>query len=265
MTIAVQQITAIIVDDEPLARRIILRYLGNDPEIKVIEQCGGGLSALELVHQLQPDLLFLDVQMPGMNGFEMLQSLEGDKLPFVIFVTAYDEFAIQAFEVHALDYLLKPFDEERFKKALQHAKSRIRLLYQSQFMEHVSALLSEFRDTARRNTENVYPARIEIRSAGHVCYVDVQDVDWIEAADNYVVFHTPSGSHLMRESMSRIQTLVNPEKFIRVHRSAIINLDRVSELKSTTFGSRVVVLENGREVRVSRSQKLKLEELLKTR
>ncbi|MCI0417215.1 response regulator [bacterium] len=264
MTTAVQQITAIIVDDEPLARRIILRYLGNDPEIKVIEQCGGGLPALDLVHQLQPDLLFLDVQMPGMNGFEMLQSLDTDKVPFIIFVTAYDEFAIQAFEVHALDYLLKPFDEERFKKALQHAKSRIRLLYQSQFMEQVSALLSEYRDKERRRTA-VYPARLEIRSAGHISYVEVQDVDWIEAADNYVVFHTPSGSHLMRESMNRIQTQMDPGKFIRVHRCAIINLDRVRELKTTRFGARIVVLQNGREVRASRSQKLKLEESLKTK
>ena len=266
MTTATQLIRAIIVDDEPLARRIILRYLENDSEVTVIEQSSGGLQALDLVREMRPDLLFLDIQMPGINGFELLRSTDPDNIPFVIFVTAYDEYAIQAFEVHALDYLLKPFDEERLNKALDHAKTQIRLRHQSLFVQQLTALLSEYQDAAgrKRKQECLYPERLEIRSSGHVGYVEVKEIKWIEAADNYVVLHASSGSNLMRESLSRLETELDPKNFIRVHRSAIVNLKRVRELKSTGFGGRIVVLHDGTEVRVSRIQKLKLEQSLKT-
>jgi two-component system, LytTR family, response regulator len=256
---------AIIVDDEPLACRILRRYLQDDTDIEVVQQCNNGVEALDAINKFHPDLVFLDVQIPRMNGFEVLASLKQDELPFVIFVTAYDEYALQAFEFHALDYLLKPLDHDRFKKAVKHAKEQIRQHHENRLFHHVTALLSQYRAVAGQTgeLEQPYTTRLEIRSTGHVNFVEVQDIDWIEAADNYVVLHTSAGSHLMRESMSRLETALDPNQFVRVHRSRIVNLTRIRELKSKGFGDRVVVLQDGTEIRVSRVQKEKLEAALK--
>jgi two-component system, LytTR family, response regulator len=259
------RLKAIIVDDEPLACRILRRYLQDDPEIEVVQQCNNGADALEAIHKFHPDLIFLDVQIPRMNGFEVLASLNQDELPFVIFVTAYDDYALQAFEFHALDYLLKPLDQERFKRAVRHAKEQIRQHHENRLFHHVSALLSQYQaGTAQeKNPDQPYLTRLEIRSTGHVNFVDVEDIDWIEAADNYVVLHTSGSSHLMRESMSRLETTLDPNQFVRIHRSRIVNLSRIRELKSRGFGDRIVVLQDGTEIRVSRVQKEKLENALK--
>jgi two-component system, LytTR family, response regulator len=257
---------AIIVDDEPLACRILRRYLQDDTDIEVIQQCTNGLDALEAIQKFRPDLVFLDVQIPGMSGFEVLAALAPEDLPFVIFVTAYDEYALQAFEFHALDYLLKPLDQERFKKAVKHAKEQIRQHQENRLLHHVTALLSQFRPPASkiRQPDQPYASRLEIRSTGHVNFVDVEEIDWIEAADNYVVLHTSAGSHLMRESMSRLESTLDPNFFVRIHRSRIVNLSRIRELKSRGFGDRIVVLQDGTELRVSRIHKEKLETMLKT-
>ena len=257
---------AMIVDDEPLASRIVRRFLEEEGDIEIVEECSNGQEALEAIKRLRPDLLFLDVQIPVVNGLEVLASLEPDEMPYVIFVTAYDEYALQAFEYHAVDYLLKPLDPERFKKAVRHVKEQIRQHQESKFFHQVTALLSQYRAEAivEQAAEESYPSRLEIRSPGNVTFVDVGEIDWIEAADNYVVLHTTSGSYLMRESMSRLETMLDPQKFIRVHRSGIVNLSRVRELRTRRFGDRVVVLQDGTEVRVSRVQKDRLEQVLKS-
>lgn len=264
-SIQLPPLKAVIVDDEPLASRIVRRYLEEEQDVEVVEQCNNGAEAVEVIKRLRPDLLFLDVQIPVVNGFEVLASLEPDEMPFVIFVTAYDEYALQAFEFHAVDYLLKPLDQERFKKAVRHAKDQIRQHQESRFFHQVTTLLSQYRTLPglENQPEPVYPSRLEIRSPGNVTFVEVGEIDWIEAADNYVVLHTSSGDYLMRESMSHLETILDPQNFIRVHRSGIVNLNRVRELKNRGFGDRIVVLQNGTEVRVSRVQKDKLEKALK--
>ncbi len=261
----VPSLKAIIIDDEPLACRIVRRYLQDESDIEIVQQCTNGAQALEAIHQFDPDLLFLDVQMPVMNGFELLASLRSKKIPFVIFVTAYDEYTLQAFECHALDYLLKPFDQERFKKAVKHAKEQIRLHQESRFFHQVTALLSQHRNAVvqENGMEQPYPSRLEIRSSKHVGFVDVHEIDWIEASDNYVVLHTSSGPNLLRESISRLERRLDPQKFIRIHRSTIVNLMRIREIKSRGFGDRIVVLQDGTEVRVSRIHKKRLDESLK--
>jgi two-component system LytT family response regulator len=264
-SIQLPPLKAVIVDDEPLASRIVRRYLEEEQDVEVVEQCNNGAEAVEVIKRLRPDLLFLDVQIPVVNGFEVLASLEPDEMPFVIFVTAYDEYALQAFEFHAVDYLLKPLDQERFKKAVRHAKDQIRQHQESRFFHQVTTLLSQYRTLPglENQPEPAYPSRLEIRSPGNVTFVEVDEIDWIEAADNYVVLHTSSGDYLMRESMSHLETILDPQNFIRVHRSGIVNLNRVRELKNRGFGDRIVVLQNGTEVRVSRVQKEKLEKALK--
>ena len=256
---------AIIIDDEPLACRILRRYLQDDIEIEVVQQCTNGVDALDAIQRFQPDLVFLDVQIPRMNGFEVLAALNPEEMPFVIFVTAYDDYALQAFEFHALDYLLKPLDQERFKKAVKHAKEQIRQHHENRLFHHVTRLLSQYRSGTGKGTEpnQPYTSRLEIRSTGHVSFVNVDEIDWIEAADNYVVLHTSAGSHLMRESMSRLETQLDPNQFVRIHRSRIVNLTRVREMKSKGFGDRIVVLLDGTEIRVSRVHKEKLETALK--
>ena len=259
---------AIIVDDEPLACRILRRYLQDDSDIEVVQQCTNGVDALDAIHKFRPDLIFLDVQIPRMNGFEVLAALNPEEMPFVIFVTAYDDYALQAFEFHALDYLLKPLDQERFKKAVKHAKEQIRQHQENRLFHHVTALLSQYRagtgtGNDQKEQNQSYASRLEIRSTGHVNFVNVDEIDWIEAADNYVVLHTSAGSHLMRESMSRLETQLDPNQFVRIHRSRIVNLSRIRELKSKGFGDRIVVLQDGTEIRVSRVHKEKLESALK--
>ena len=265
-SIQLPPLRAMIVDDEPLASRIVRRYLDEEGDIEVVEQCSNGEEALEAIKRLRPDLLFLDVQIPLVNGFELLASLEPEEMPFIIFVTAYDEYALQAFEYHAVDYLLKPLDPERFRRAVKHAKEQIRQHQESRFFHQVTALLSQYRTLpgSEQAQEQQYASRLEIRSPGNVTFVEVADIDWIEAADNYVVLNTSSGSYLMRESMNRLETMLDPHTFVRVHRSGIVNLNRVRELKTRRFGDRIVVLQNGTEVRVSRVHKEKLEKALKS-
>ena len=266
MSLQSQPLKAIVIDDEPLAARLIDRYLRDDSDIEVLQHCGNGVQALHAIRELHPDLLFLDVQMPGMNGFQMLRSLSDHEIPFVIFITAHDEYAIQAFEVHALDYLLKPFDEERFKKAVKHAKSQIRLHQEQGFIREIGALLERYKEPSIPDVQSgKYQNRLEIRSTGQIQFIPVDQIHWIEASDNYVVLHTANAKHLLRESMSQLETKLDPARFLRVHRSAIIQLSRVRELATRRFGDRVVILQDGTEVRVSRVQKIKLQKLLTQR
>ena len=268
-------IRALIVDDEPLAREGLRVLLGRDDEVEVVGECSSGTAAAESIAELEPDLLFLDVQMPEMNGFEALRAAEVDPLPFVIFVTAYDEYAIRAFEVHAVDYLLKPYDDERFFDALERAKTELRHRRDSEFAERVAELLESRRggtaaaidsrsgaDEEEEEEDDEYLERLVVKKAGRVYFVDVEDIDWIEAADYYVRLHVGDKSHLLRTTMKEMEASLDPDQFFRIHRSSIVRLDFVRELQPYFHGEYVVVLEDGTKLSLSRSRRKKMEHWL---
>jgi two-component system LytT family response regulator len=234
------RIRTLIVDDEPLARSNLSVLLRRDPGIEIVGECGSGAEAIGEIRISRPDLLFLDVQMPECDGFDVLELLGNDLPSAVVFVTAYDQYALRAFEAGALDYLLKPFDNARFERALARAKQNISL----------------GRDRIRR------PERIAVKSAGEVCFVKISEIDWIEAADYYACLHVGSKSHLLRRSMLELEEDLDPNLFCRVHRSTIVNLERVRGLKVAADGEYEVSLENGASVRLSRRYRKQLQERL---
>lgn len=228
----VQRIRALIVDDEPLARSNLKVLLLQDTDIKSIAECGTGVEAIAEIRSARPDLVFLDVQMPEAGGFDVLAKLKGeDFLPVIVFVTAYDEYALRAFDAGALDYLLKPFDDARFALAMQRAKQRI---------------------NARAAAQRLQIPRLTVRSAGQVVYVPIPDIDWIEAADYYVCLHVGAKSHLLRQSMAELEHELDSNIFCRIHRSAIVNLRRVRALEVDNAGEYQVLLESGKKLRLSR-------------
>ena len=255
------RIRTLVVDDEPLAREGLRIMLAQDADVEVVGECSSGRDAVGAVRRLRPDLLFLDVQMPELNGFDVLASLQAGgetDLPAVIFVTAYDRYALRAFEVHALDYLLKPFDDERFSDALGRAKRHLRLAHVSTLSERLLSLLENYRtpDAARE-----YMTRLSIKDAGRVLFLDVAELDWIEAADYYVQLHIGGKSYLHRESMQRLEERLDPGRFLRIHRSAIVNRQRVKELRHK--GRELVcVLASGVSLKVARSQRARLSKML---
>lgn len=256
-----KKIRAMIVDDEPPARRNLRALLKRDPEIELVRECGNGREAVAAIRALAPDLVFLDVQMPELDGFEVLDRLAGQPLPVIIFVTAYDQYALKAFEVSALDYLLKPFSDERFGKALEQAK---RLLAQQDSIELGRKLLRLM--GARDLDPNAprYLTRLMVKTTGRVIFVRTDEIDWIEAYDNYVRLHTGGKAHLLRQTMNELEASLNPEQFARIHRSTIVNLDRVRELHPHFNGESVVILHDGTELKLSRSRKDGFEQLLGT-
>jgi two-component system LytT family response regulator len=266
-------IRAVIVDDEPLAREGIRMLLAADPEISIAGESGSGHDAVELLRLLRPDLVFLDIQMPELNGFEVMAKLGIEPMPAVIFVTAFDRYALRAFEVHALDYLLKPFDDERFFEALRRAKSHLRLARVSDLSQRLMSLLATYGDggpsaeatprpkAAPSARDEGYLSRIAIKDVGRVVFLSVDEIDWIEAADYYVQIHAGAKSYLHRESMNSLEGRLDPARFVRIHRSAIVNRDRVRELRNQGRRELIVVLSGGAELKVARSHREKLQAL----
>ena len=237
------KIRALIVDDEPLARSNLAVLLRMDPEIGTVSECGSGAEALGEIRVAKPDLLFLDVQMPECDGFDVLEMLGKDLPSAIVFVTAYDQYALRAFEAGALDYLLKPFDNARFELALGRAKQRIRMgVNQPKKLE-----------------------RFVIKNAGQLSFVKISEIDWIEAADYYACLHVGQKNHLLRRSMSELEEDLDPAMFCRVHRSSIVNLERVRGLKLSEDGEYEIVLENGARVRLSRRYRKQLQERMGVR
>ena len=259
----------LVVDDEPLARSGIADLVARDHELEVVGQCGDGRSAVEKIRTLAPDLVLLDIQMPEMDGFEVIEEVGPDRMPAVIFITAYDQFALRAFEVHALDYLLKPFDDDRFAAALARTKRALRDNEVGQLSHRLLGLL----ETAGHNKAPAtgispvpgqpYLTRLVVKNAGKVSFVRVDEIDWIEAADYYVRLHVARKSHLLRETMSALEDQLDPARFFRVHRSAIVNLDRLVEIQPYFHGEHVLVLQDGSKLKLSRSRKEKLEQVLR--
>ncbi|HEY6764142.1 MAG TPA: LytTR family DNA-binding domain-containing protein [Candidatus Sulfotelmatobacter sp.] len=224
------QIRALIVDDEPLARSNLALLLRPHEDVHLLSECGSGQEALEKIRGEKPDLVFLDVQMPECDGFDVLEMLGTNLPPAVVFVTAYDQYALRAFEAGALDYLLKPFDNDRFEVALDRARQRI------------------LKDTGQRRKLH----RLAIKSAGQVSFINISEIDWIEAADYYACLHVGPKTHLLRRSMSELEEELEPALFCRVHRSTIVNLDRVQGLKLTEDGEYDVLLDHGQRLKLSR-------------
>jgi two-component system, LytTR family, response regulator len=237
-------IRTLIVDDEQPARRKILAHLADYPEIEVAGEAGNGLEAVEAIRGIEPDLVFLDIQMPGMDGFEVLASVGTDAMPVTVFVTAYDEFALRAFEVEAVDYLLKPFDEERFSRALERAVRRVRS--RAGDRQPMSQLLEKVRPGS------AWLQRIVVRDEGKLFFVAVTDVLRFSAEQNYVRLHTRTGPFLIRETLNRLEARLDPERFARVHRSEIVNIDQISELQPWSHGDYRIVLKDATRLRLSR-------------
>lgn len=250
-------IRALIVDDEPLARERLRTLLAAEADVEVVAECGDGAEAVSVVARLRPDLLFLDVQMPEMDGFHVLEALgEADAPPSVIFVTAYDKYALRAFEVHALDYLLKPFDRERFTRALSRARASLLRQRKGAIDERLLALLADIKP------EPKHLERLVIKASGRVFFIKTEEIDWIEAASNYVCLHVGPESHLMRETMSALESKLDPRKFLRASRSAIVNIEKIKELHPLFRGDYEVVLHTGARLTLSRAYREKLQELL---
>jgi two-component system, LytTR family, response regulator len=239
-------IRVLIVDDEPLARKRIRRFLADEPDMAVIDECGTGREAIQVIEEKSPDLLFLDIQMPGIGGFEVLQSINVDRMPFVIFITAYDQHALQAFEVHALDYLLKPFKQERFQKALERARAQLAKRGVQENDPGLAGLLQKLR------AEQIYLNRFMIKSSNRVVFVKANEVDWIESAANYALLHVGDKTHLVRETMQALETKLCPRTFQRISRSAIVNLERVKELQPMGKGQYVIILNGGKQLTMTR-------------
>lgn len=264
-------IRVLIVDDEPLAREGIRLLLEKETDIEVVGEAGDGTEAIQAIESLKPALVFLDVQMPGMTGVEVLEQLDGADMPEVIFVTAYDQYALRAFEHHALDYLLKPFDDDRFQQALDEARKRVRERGADRLGQRLMALLAEYREAGENPPiEAAEPAapfahRLAVRTSGRIYFLRTEEIDWIEAADYYVKLHVGPKSHLMRESMNKLEKQLDPEMFLRVHRSSIVNLDRVKELHAGGGADPAVVLQDGTRLKLSRSRRERLNRLLDRR
>jgi two-component system LytT family response regulator len=250
------KVRTLIVDDEVLARERLHQLLASEPEIELLGECADGNSAVAAIEKQSPDLIFLDVQMPELDGFGVLQAIEIEPPPVIVFVTAHDKFALRAFEVHAVDYLLKPFDRERFKKALDRALDRIRHRETSATTQQAqAAVLTELKPPSKPLE------RLAVKTGGRVIFVKVSDVDYIEAAHNYVELHVEKQSHLLRETLNAIEARLPAEKFVRISRSVIVNIERVKELQPLFYGEYAVTLHNGVRLTLSRRYRDKLQQL----
>jgi two-component system, LytTR family, response regulator len=242
------ELRVVLVDDEPLVRRGIRSALDQENGLQIVGEARNGVEAVDIVRAQRPDLVFLDVQMPELDGFGVLAELAdaGEPLPAIVFVTAFDEYAIRAFDVHAVDYLLKPFDEERLRLALGRARARLTEHRRGVIDEQLGALVRDVRARDR------YLDRLLVKNEGSITVVDTGDIEWIEAADNYVRLHTGRGRMLMRETMKTLEERLDPRRFARIHRSAIVNLSRVRELQPLFSGEYVVLLTTGAKLTLSR-------------
>jgi two-component system LytT family response regulator len=248
-------IRALIVDDEPIARRRIRRLLKSEADISVVGESSDGRAAIEAIRTLKPDLVFLDVQMPEADGFAVLRAV-GETLPAVVFVTAFDQYALGAFEVHALDYLLKPFSRARFLRSVARAREHLARASGRAADATLMGLIGELQPAKR------YLRRFVVPAAGRLTLVETGQVDWIEAADNYAVLHAGATTHVVRETMSRLAAALDPDRFVRIHRSTIVQIDRVHELQPAFHGDFVVILRDGTRLTMSRTYRSQVESVL---
>ncbi|MGE0443920.1 MAG: LytR/AlgR family response regulator transcription factor [Vicinamibacterales bacterium] len=253
------KIRTLVVDDEPMARERVLALLRQEQDVEVIGECGDGSEAVSAIQQQSPDLVFLDVQMPGCTGFDVIQNVGADRMPTVVFVTAYDEYALKAFEVHALDYLLKPFGKDRFQETLRHAREALDHRRAGELGRRLLALVHDVKPEPQRQD------RLIVKSGGRVFFLRTEEIDWIEAAGNYVRLHLGEESHLFRETMNNMEAKLDQRRFARIHRSRIVNVERIRELQPWFNGEYVVILRDGTRLTLSRNYRERLQEHLGSR
>jgi two-component system LytT family response regulator len=249
------KVRTVIADDELLARERLRQLLSDQPEIELVGECTDGREAVAAIQEKSPDLIFLDIQMPELDGFAVLDAIKLEAMPVIVFVTAHDKFALRAFEVHAVDYLLKPFDRERFQSALRRALEQVKHREDPARSQAQAALLAGMPSPARPSE------RLAVKSDGRITILTTADIVWVEAAHNYVEIHEDKRSHLLRETMGGIEQKLPPEKFVRISRSVIVNVDRVKELQPTFHGEYKVTLHNGKSLTLSRRYRSKLPQL----
>lgn len=251
------KISVVIIDDEQLARTRIRRLLQVDDDIEIVAECSDGLAAVETLNELKPDLVFLDVQMPEMNGFEVLENLDYSPMPLIIFATAYDKYAIKAFDVHAIDYLLKPFDDDRFADSLNLAKEKIGSAERDKLTQNIFSLLGD-----SNKTVNEFIDRLVVKTDGRMFFVKTNDIIRIKAAGKHLEIKTQDKNHLIRKTMNEIETKLNPDHFIRIHRSAIINIDHIKEIQYWYKNEYIFIMSNNEKIASSSSYRKNLEKVL---
>jgi two-component system LytT family response regulator len=267
MAMPARKIRTLIVDDEPLARERVRTMASSEPDLEVIGEARDGAEAVDAILSQSPDLVFLDVQMPKLDGFEVISSVGADRMPPVVFTTAFDQHALRAFEVQALDYLLKPFDTDRFRSALSRVRHQIDSEENGALGKKLLALVRGMQTDAPAETPAAVTTdkksdRMVVKSGGRLFFLRAEEIDWVEAAGNYVRLHVGAESHLLRETMNSIETRLNPEIFFRIHRSRIVNIERIKELQPWFNGEYVVILRNGTKLTLSRGYREKLQERL---
>jgi two-component system, LytTR family, response regulator len=251
-----EKLRVVIVDDEPIAREGVRTQLARQDDVEIVSECANGMEAIAAIRELTPDLVFLDVQMPGMDGFDVVQALDPKQTPAIVFVTAHDKYALRAFEVNAVDYLLKPFDADRFQKAFQRARAGLR----DHSAEAINRRLQVLLDSIRPRKK--YIERLVVKSSGRIFFLQVSEIDWIEAADNYVSLHLGRESHLIRETLTALESKIDPEEFVRIRHSAIVNIKHIKELHPLFKGDYEIELRNGTRLTSSRRYRGNLAGLL---
>jgi two-component system, LytTR family, response regulator len=249
------EIRTVIADDEPLARKKLRILLAAERDVQIVGECKDARRTVAALHDLKPDLLLLDIQMPDGDGFQVLKSIPPGQMPFVVFTTAHDQYAIRAFEAHALDYLLKPFDQDRLHRALERVRSELQKTTNRDLAQHILDWL------AHPQTPPFADRRLVVKAGGRVVFLDLDDIDWVEAAANYVQLHAGRDSYLVREGISRLSERLDPGQFVRIHRSTIVNVRKIKELQPCNSGEYIVVLKNGKELSCSRSYRSGLQPL----
>lgn len=250
------KIRTLIVDDEPLARERIRTLLEGENDIEVLGECTDGREAVTTIEAERPDLVFLDVQMPELDGFGVLEVLDVEEMPVVVFVTAFDQFALRAFDAHAVDYLLKPFDRERFQRALGRARIQVERHSEDDFGERLRTLLGQLKPKAE------FLERLAVRAGGRIVFIRTDEVDWIDAQGNYARLHLKERTYLLRETMSALEAKLDPARFVRIHRSTIVNAERIRELEPMFAGEYLVILRDGTKLPSSRTYRDKLHQAL---
>lgn len=258
------KIRTAIIDDEPLAREKIRTFLKSENDIEVIGECKDSLEAIELIKKSKPDLIFLDIKMPGMNAFEMLENISKDvkEIPIIIFTTAFDKYALKAFEVHALDYLLKPFDRERFQLTLNRVRERLKNKNAEQNSSKILEALNQFKEKDESATGK-YLEKIVIKSSDKIYFVQTSEIEWLEASGNYIKIFANDASHITRDTMNSMESKLNPKKFLRIHRSVIVNVNYIKEFKPWFNGEYEVYMKNKTKFTSGRTYKKNIDSLIK--
>lgn len=257
------KIRTVVVEDEPVSRDRLLALLSEEQDVEVVGACADGRSAATAIASTTPDLVFLDIQLPEMDGLTLARAFEADARPAVVFVTAHDSYALPAFEIHALDYLLKPFSAQRFRSALAYAREHLAQRRATSIGRHILDLLPDAQTPPAPTLSAPAGDRLVVKSSGRIYFVKIADIDWCEAAGNYIRVHVGTQAHLIRETMNRLESQLDPRLFVRVHRSTIVNVDHVQELRSSFNGEHVVVLRNGTRLAMSRGYREAIQERLK--